>query len=378
MAANAFLNPSSASTGTKAQQREEARKTQEHVRQMCVRGGERVPPYELVELIGKGSYGRVFMSRSIEHAKMVAVKIIEIDSSDYGEDIRNRDNAIKEYVNEIRILKQLKDSRAQNVNILYDAFPLQSQMWIVSEYCPGGSVHTLMKASPTGLEEQYIIPIARELAVALKSVHDAGIVHRDVKAGNVLITADGRVQLCDFGISGIMESELSKRSTFIGTPNWMPPELLNSNPDFGGDPNHHLSYGNEVDCWAFGCTLIEMATGQPPNARTRHFDLVSALMKALPKLEGDRFSEGLRDLVSFCLQEKPQDRPSADSILKHQYIANTSKRYPTTSLVEMVQRYLMWEQQGGQRQSLFNPTGADGFDELSGDPADPDDDWNFS
>lgn len=111
----------------------------------------------------------------------MAVKIIDVDEGDYR-DKHNADDTIADFIKETGTLKRLKDSNARNINKIFDAFDWHSQLWLVSEYCPGGSVHTLMKATPQpGLEEEYIIPIARELAIALKSVHDAGIIHRDVK-----------------------------------------------------------------------------------------------------------------------------------------------------------------------------------------------------
>lgn len=113
----------------------------------------------------------------------MAVKIIDVDELDYTLNNKLKDEAIADFVKEVSTLKHLKDSRARNINYIQEAFDLHSQLWIVSDYCPGGSVHTLMKATPggSGLEERFIIPIARELAVALKYVHEAGVIHRDVK-----------------------------------------------------------------------------------------------------------------------------------------------------------------------------------------------------
>jgi len=110
------------------------------------------------------------------------VKIIEVDVQDYKADVDAKDDTIKEFIRETSILQSLKDNRAQNVNTIFDAFSVDTQLWIVTEYCPGGSLTTLMKATPQpGLAERYIIPIAREVAVALKYVHEAGIIHRDIK-----------------------------------------------------------------------------------------------------------------------------------------------------------------------------------------------------
>ena len=122
-------------------------------------------------------------SKKVDSGQLVAVKIIDVDSSDYHLNPSLREEAIDDFTREIAVLQQLKDARAKNINVIYEALPLHSQLWLVSEYCGGGSVHTLMKASPQGfgLEEKFIIPIAREVAVALRFVHEAGIIHRDLK-----------------------------------------------------------------------------------------------------------------------------------------------------------------------------------------------------
>lgn len=137
-----------------------------------------------------------------------------------------------------------------------------------------------------------------------------------------------------------------------------------------------VAYGTEVDCWAYGCAVFEMATGIPPHARV-HPQLLATLAQKAPRLEGGTYSQPLRDFVSFCLEERPQDRPNAAQILQHAYIANSSRRYPTESLRQLVERYAIWEQSGGQRQSLFAAYGAAGPEALL-PLSEQEDDWNFS
>lgn len=260
--------------------------------------------------------------------------------------------------------------------MLYEAFTFHSQLWLVSEYCHGGSVSTLLKACPDRrLEEQFIIPIARELAIALKYIHEADIVHRDIKCANILIMEDGTLRLADFGVAGIFESNVSKRRTIIGTPHWMPLELVkelgNESPD--------VQYGTEVDIWAFGCAVYEMATGHGPNQRVRPTELADALRESAPRLEEDgQHSDRLRDFVEYCLQNNPRARPSAAQILEYSYLTATSKRYPTESLQRLVERFYAWEKKGGERKSLFVNVGAALPDNLGeGDPED-EDEWYFS
>ncbi|KAI9760636.1 MAG: hypothetical protein M1835_000123, partial [Candelina submexicana] len=352
----------------KARVKEAAQKEQVAAREAARKHGVQAPHYEFLELIGKGTYGRVYKSKDLQTGLIVAIKIINIDKSDYEEHPTQKDEAMKDLVTEIKVLQQLKDTKAKNVNLIDEAFSFSSQLWIVSDYCSGGSLYTLMKASTTpGFDEKYIIPAARELAEALKSVHDAGIIHRDVKAANVLISEDGHLQLCDFGVSGFLENKVDKRSTIIGTPFWMPPEMHKPGA-------RQIGYGQEVDVWAYGCTIFEIATGLPPNARIRPERLGTILTKA-PRLEGGNYSSALREFVAYCLEERPNDRPSMESIQKQPYILNTAKKYPTRSLKELVEKYARWEKTGGQRASLFQPGGAAAAEVLD----QPEDDvWNFS
>ena len=351
--------------------------------QTVLRNAERsnssVPPYDFIELIGKGSFGRVYKCKKRATGDLVAVKIINIDDADFQEHVLEKDNTIDSFRKEVGILQQLKDAKAKNVNLIHDAFDLHNQLWIVSDYCTGGSVRTLMRANPSpkqGLEEHFIIPIARELAIAIKSVHDIGVIHRDIKCANVYVNEEGEIQLGDFGIVGVMDDGSSKRRTIIGTPHYLPRELLVS--------SSHLTdegYGTEVDIWSYGITVYEMATGQPPHSTLHPEDVARAIENA-PRLEGGDYSQDLRNFVAFCLNSDPQERPSADAVLKHPYIAGTSRKHPTNSLVRLIDRYAAWEYKGGQRQSLFfrggaaapSPHGDDGeLDDQEGD-----NEWNFS
>ncbi|QIW95748.1 hypothetical protein AMS68_001266 [Peltaster fructicola] len=334
-----------------------------------------IPPYEFIELIGKGAFGRVYKCRHSQTGQLVAVKILNIDDADFEADKRERDETVKDFRKEVEILTQLKDFKAKNVNMIHDAFDLHSQLWIVSDFCTGGSVRTLMRANPKrGLEEQYLIPIARELAIALKSVHDIGVIHRDLKCANVYVTEDGRIQLGDFGVVGIMDNGIAKRTTIIGTPWYMPREMhIDAHTVTQG-------YGKEVDIWAYGCTIFEMATGLAPNATVGQNMLGVVLEQGAPRLTGDEYSDDLRDFAAFCLDSNPVTRPTADQILKHPYIAGTRQSHPTHSLVALIDRYVVWEHRGGQRTSLFNPGGAAAPVRVNDEdtPTTESDDWNFN
>ena len=353
---------------TKQKALEDAKKMQKAVEEASTRSGKPVPQYQLSELIGKGSFGRVYKAVSLTTKKLVAVKIIDIEESDTINP--KLADTYSDLLKEISALQMLSDSGAKNINHVIDALPVGQSMWMITEYCAGGSVSTLMRpTAPGGLQEKWIIPILREVAEAMFWVHGQGIIHRDLKCANVLVTEVGYVQLCDFGVAGVIETKFDKRTTVIGTPHWMAPELF--------DPT--ASYGTEVDIWAYGAMVYEIASGLPPNV-TAGIDfsrLGNHLKHNTPRLEGDQYSAGLRDLVAFCLQHEPHKRPLIEQIKRHRYILKTEDAYSTASLSHLVRAFKLWEAQGGDRRSLFSAGGAQAPSDISSF-AFPGDDWNFS
>ncbi|KAE8442301.1 hypothetical protein EG329_003501 [Mollisiaceae sp. DMI_Dod_QoI] len=349
---------------------EDARKVQAQVIEECKKKGKDPPPYVLEELIGKGSFGRVYRGKDMKTAAIVAVKIIDIDESDTLNP--RQADSYSEFLKEVNALRLLSENNAKNINHVLEALPVGKAMWMITEYCGGGSVATLMKpTSPGGLNEKWIIPILREVSLALKYVHEVGIIHRDIKCANVLVTEQGNVQLCDFGVAGIVESKLDKRSTIIGTPHWMAPELFREKT---------TSYGKEVDIWAFGCMAFELATGSPPFAHqyTSVEQLGAALQQMVPRLEDTDevgFSSELKNLVAFCIQEDPKARPTIEEVQKHVYLINTESDYPASSLRSLVGSFKVWEARGGSRKSLFFQHGAQA---AAPSAAPADEGWIFS
>ncbi|GAP83103.2 putative serine threonine-protein kinase nak1 [Rosellinia necatrix] len=268
---------------------------------------------------------------------------------------------------EINALKLLSTTGAKNVNTIIDAHLVGQSMWMITEYCAGGSVASLMR--PTGcLPERWIIPILREVAEAIYWVHKQGIIHRDIKCANVLVTDAGDVQLCDFGVAAVVESRFDKRSTVTGTLQWMAPEFFDSS----------VSYGTEVDIWAFGSMAYEAATGLPPNANAavNILDFNAHLRQHCPRLEGDQYSQQLKDFVSSCMVIDPTQRPNISLLQIHPYILDTAEDFPTSSLSKLVSAYKLWEHQGGSRHSLFSHGGAQpstGYQSSTSK-----DEWDFS
>jgi hypothetical protein len=155
----------------------------------------------------------------------------------------------------------------------------------------------------------------------------------------------------------------------------MPPELVSHL----GSNFQNVRYGTEMDCWAFGCAVYEMATGTPPNARVRPGDLGLVLHREQPRLQGDKYSQGLKDFIVFVLEVRPEKRPTTAQINDHQYIKDTDRQFPTNEVCRLLEYYARWENLGGERNSLFNPFGAQAPDMEPDTPSDVDsNDWNFS
>ncbi|KAL2885448.1 Serine/threonine-protein kinase nak1 [Ceratocystis lukuohia] len=352
---------------------EDAKKMQARVLAEAAESKTDPPPYVLEELVGKGSYGRVYRARkrlatrnkaassssvsAENHAgQIVAIKIIDIEASDRANPVPRMANSYQDFLKEVEALRRLESQGARNINHIIEFLGVGRTVWMVTQYCGGGSVATLMKpVKPHGLDDKWIIIVLREVAEALSWVHRAGIIHRDIKCANVLVHENGGVQLADFGVAAVMNEyswkdseQKDKRSTVVGTPHWMAPELL--------DNWGQKTYGSEVDIWSFGAMAFEMATGMPPNAMenigARPEALAQSLRTAPPRLNG-MYSEDLASLVEFCLQVDPDHRPSIDVIKQHPYIAGTEITYPTSALTNLVALFKFWEAHGGSRDSLF-------------------------
>ncbi|KAI1121509.1 kinase-like protein [Nemania abortiva] len=312
--------------------------------------GRDLPPYAFLELIGRGSCSRVYkaLAASAQLGRLVAIKVISIEARD-SLDPGSADT-FGDIMKEINMLKLLGTTGAKNINTIAMLFSSASPCgWMVTEYCAGGSVASLMR--PTGcLPEKSTVPILREVAEAIYWVHKQGIIHRDIKCANVLITDAGDIQLSGFGVVAVAQTRPDKRTTVTGTSQRMASELLSS----------AVSYGAEVDIWAFGSMAYEVVSGLPPNAITAPDipDLNAYLKLHCPRLEGDHYSPLLRDFVFHCLVVDPEQRPMIDVVRKHPYIFGTSDDYPTSSLSELVGAYKAWEMKGEDRRPLFYNSGA--------------------
>ncbi|GJQ10369.1 hypothetical protein GpartN1_g2160.t1 [Galdieria partita] len=265
--------------------------------------------YELIEKIGQGSFGEVYRALEKATGKPVAIKLIDLEDAK---------GDIEEFRREIRILSQLNNPYIVEY---YNSFLSGSFLWMVMEYLEGGSIKELIAATGPLSEDAAAICL-REMLLALSYFHKEGRLHRDIKAANILLSSEGHVKLADFGVSEQVTKTMRKRNTFVGTPFWMAPEVIEAS-----------YYDQKADIWSFGITALEMVYGRPPWADTHPMKALFLITKSDPPRLSDEFSEEFKDFICQCLQKDPEKRKNAESLLQHPFI---TKRRDTSILKQLL------------------------------------------
>ncbi|KAJ1963915.1 kinase that interacts with cdc31p [Dipsacomyces acuminosporus] len=282
---------------------------------------------------------------------VVAIKILNLD---------NGEEDLSDMQREINLLSQL---HSPHIAQYYGSFIESSRMWIVMEYASGGSIHKLMQAGP--IEEKYIATIMHGVLLALDYLHTSGIMHRDIKAANILVTEAGVVQLCDFGVARQVMQASAKSYSFVGTPYWMAPEVIQKGS----------VYDFKADIWSLGITAYEIVTGVPPYADEDPKRALFLIPRKGPKtLNPEQASRDLRELVSKCLEVDIAKRPSAHELLKHSKFVRAGHGKHAAKLIDLISRYKAWAKTAPPEEGI-NFDASDGMHSTS--EASISESWNF-
>ncbi|XP_060928438.1 serine/threonine-protein kinase TAO1 [Limanda limanda] len=263
--------------------------------------------------IGHGSFGAVYFARDSRTNEVVAIKKMSYSGKQSTE-------KWQDIIKEVKFLQSIQHPNS----IEYKGCYLREHTaWLVMEYCLG-SASDLLEVHKKPLQEVEIAAITHGALQGLAYLHSHNLIHRDIKAGNILLTEPGQVKLADFGSASIA----CPANSFVGTPYWMAPEVILA-MDEG-------QYDGKVDIWSLGITCIELAERKPPlfnmNAMSALYHIAQ---NESPILLSSEWTEYFRNFVDSCLQKFPQDRPNSEELLKHAFV---QRERPESVLMDLINR----------------------------------------
>ncbi|CAJ1067269.1 STE20-like serine/threonine-protein kinase isoform X3 [Xyrichtys novacula] len=278
-----------------------------------------VNPEEIWDIIGElgdGAFGKVFKAQNKQNGTLAAAKVIDTKTEDELED----------YMVEIDILASCNH---HHIVKLLDAFYFEGKLWILIEFCAGGAVDAIMLELERPLTEPQIRVVCRQTLEALCYLHENKVIHRDLKAGNILLSLDGEVKLADFGVSAKNTKTLQRRDSFIGTPYWMAPEVVMC------ETSKDRPYDYKADIWSLGVTLIELAQIEPPNHEMNPMRVLLKIAKSEPPtlMHPSRWSPEFNDFLRKALDKNVDNRWGSVQLLQHPFVSSVADCKPLRELI---------------------------------------------
>uniref|UniRef100_A0A672SNZ2 non-specific serine/threonine protein kinase n=1 Tax=Sinocyclocheilus grahami TaxID=75366 RepID=A0A672SNZ2_SINGR len=260
--------------------------------------------WEIIGELGDGAFGKVYKAQNKETGALAAAKVIETKSEEELED----------YMVEIDILASCNH---QYIVKLLDAFFYDNKLvcLTLTEFC----VYCwYLSELDRGLEEPQIRVVCKQMLEALQYLHSMKIIHRDLKAGNILLTLDGDIKLADFGVSAKNTKTLQRRDSFIGTPYWMAPEVVMC------ETMKDAPYDYKADIWSLGITLIELAQIEPPHHELNPMRVLLKIAKSEPPTlqQPAKWSMEFNDFLKKALDRNPETRPTTAQLLDHPFVSS--------------------------------------------------------
>nr|XP_034328483.1 STE20-like serine/threonine-protein kinase isoform X3 [Crassostrea gigas] len=272
--------------------------------------------WEIIGELGDGAFGKVYKAQNKENSSLAALKQVEIKSEE----------DIEDFSVEIDILAEC---RHENIVGLFEAFVFDGKLLMYIEFCEGGAIDSIMVDLEKSLTENQIRYVCNKMCRGLEFLHSNKVIHRDLKAGNVLLTGEGDVKLADFGVSAKNTRTNQRRDSFIGTPYWMAPEVIMC------ETLKDSPYDFKADIWSLGITLIEFAQIEPPNHDMHPMRVLIKIQKSDPPTlaKPSKWSKNFNQFISKCLVKNPDSRPTAVELLEHPFIAGYDNKKEILNLI---------------------------------------------